>query len=324
MAPVLDGPNSTQLAVVSSFDFGPFGVSIFFLISGFVIPFSLEKLGADRFLLARLLRIYPTYIACLFIGLAAAFVSSRYWGMPFTVSIKEFLHNAFLINNLTNVDSFDMVNWTLEIELKFYLVMAFLAITSLEKSIRAYFVVTAAIVAATAITIHMGMHIPFIRDLDFVPYMLIGAVFNLHLKGILAGRRAAFSILLFAAAFQFIMVIWSTHNAILPARADSYQLNIALFAVAYCLRDYFKPNLVIDFMAKISYPLYAVHSILGFASLRFLMSMEIPPMVSLIMTLVVVISAAYMVHRIIEVPTIRLGRWLTQSSLRPVPPVPAE
>lgn len=308
MAPVLNGPNSTQLTVVSSFDFGPFGVSLFFLISGFVIPFSLDKLGAGKFLLARALRIYPTYIACLAIGLSAAWLSSRYWNMPFTTPPWDILANAILINNYTRSPSFDMVNWTLAIELTFYVVMAILAVASLHRSVLAYFVVTMAIITATIVTIHAGAHLPPIRDLAFVPYMLIGTIFNMHMRGSLTTRKAVVSILVLSAAFQFIIVIWNMQNATLPARADSYQLNIALFAAAYCMRDKFKPNRVIDFVAKVSYPLYAVHPILGYASLRLLMNQGLPPVVALSITLVIVFTAAYVVHRLVEMPTMRLGK----------------
>ncbi len=46
---------------------GPFGVALFFLISGLVIPFSFDRHRTGAFLLARLLRIYPTYLAALLI-----------------------------------------------------------------------------------------------------------------------------------------------------------------------------------------------------------------------------------------------------------------
>src|SRR5437016_5851331 len=49
--------------VVSSnhFNTGAFGVALFFLISGFVIPLSLDRLGTFSFLRARCWRIGPTY-----------------------------------------------------------------------------------------------------------------------------------------------------------------------------------------------------------------------------------------------------------------------
>ena len=42
---------------------GVFGVTIFFIISGFVIPLSIEKYNIKTFLLKRFFRLYPTYFA---------------------------------------------------------------------------------------------------------------------------------------------------------------------------------------------------------------------------------------------------------------------
>lgn len=49
-------PAWTDYLYFRHFNFGPFGVAVFFLISGFVIPFSIEKLSPRRFLVARAFR----------------------------------------------------------------------------------------------------------------------------------------------------------------------------------------------------------------------------------------------------------------------------
>ncbi len=67
-----------SLAVTQSWiNFGPFGVGLFFLVSGFVIPFSLRRHGRGTFLLARALRIYPTYWAALAVGCLMVAASAR-------------------------------------------------------------------------------------------------------------------------------------------------------------------------------------------------------------------------------------------------------
>jgi peptidoglycan/LPS O-acetylase OafA/YrhL len=50
---------------------GKLGVAVFFLVSGFVIPISLTKYDTGAFLIARVLRIYPTYAVALTITLAS-------------------------------------------------------------------------------------------------------------------------------------------------------------------------------------------------------------------------------------------------------------
>ncbi len=54
-------PAGAELVIASPINFGAFGVALFFLISGFVIPLSFQSYGRLDFLVARFFRIYPTY-----------------------------------------------------------------------------------------------------------------------------------------------------------------------------------------------------------------------------------------------------------------------
>ena len=55
-------PAMAELALSFPLNWGPFGVALFFVISGFVIPFSFETYGRLDFIVARFFRIYPTYL----------------------------------------------------------------------------------------------------------------------------------------------------------------------------------------------------------------------------------------------------------------------
>ena len=63
-------PAMAELALSFPLNWGPFGVALFFVISGFVIPFSFETYGRLDFIVARLFRIYPTYLTGLSVSLA--------------------------------------------------------------------------------------------------------------------------------------------------------------------------------------------------------------------------------------------------------------
>jgi len=55
-----------HLALYRHFDLGKYGVLLFFLVSGYVIPMSLERHGSlRRFWIGRLCRIYPAYLAAI-------------------------------------------------------------------------------------------------------------------------------------------------------------------------------------------------------------------------------------------------------------------
>jgi peptidoglycan/LPS O-acetylase OafA/YrhL len=58
----------------SMFFLGQLGVAMFFLVSGFVISISLTKYNIQGFLLARILRIYPTYAVALTVTLVCVWI----------------------------------------------------------------------------------------------------------------------------------------------------------------------------------------------------------------------------------------------------------
>ena len=62
LSPTVIGPGA-HMAVFRVIDLGKYGVLLFFLVSGYVIPMSLERHGSlRRFWIGRLFRIYPAYL----------------------------------------------------------------------------------------------------------------------------------------------------------------------------------------------------------------------------------------------------------------------
>lgn len=106
-------------------NYGSFGVAVFFLISGFVIPFSLQSLSVRAFLIARCFRIYPVYLISIAISLSViwiigALVSNR----PFPYDMGHVIAQALLLRGWLWLPSIDGLSWTLEIEVVFYLVVS--------------------------------------------------------------------------------------------------------------------------------------------------------------------------------------------------------
>jgi hypothetical protein len=105
-----------RMIFVDSFDSGRFGIALFFLISGFVIPFSFRRPSAVlRFIITRFFRLYPAY----WLSLATAII----------VLYTFFSVNIGLDTILFNFTMFEMAfgrpvvlgpYWTLIIELIFY------------------------------------------------------------------------------------------------------------------------------------------------------------------------------------------------------------
>ena len=104
------------------FDFGKLGVYIFFLISGYLIPFhnrERNQVTAQRFLARRFYRIVPLYLISIPIGIYFEHVA---FGSSFSANAAAL--NIFLIPNLFSEPFALNAYWTLQIEVAFYLLIA--------------------------------------------------------------------------------------------------------------------------------------------------------------------------------------------------------
>lgn len=287
---------------------GPFGVALFFLISGFVIPFSLHKLSFAGFLVNRALRIFPTYVCCLSIGTLAIYLSSRYWGQPFTYDLKVWAANALLVFNLTGLPSMDAVNWTLAIEVKFYLLAAVGGAVLFRPGMGW---LLGFLTTACALTWN-GSHgnpiaIPLLMELNFVVFMLGGCMFYQHVSGLISAAELVIRTALVIGVFSWT---WSVgpHAGQFPAVTIWYYCAFAVFALCYALRARFRPQPVLDFLAAISYPLYCVHALFGYCALKILINQGCTYGVAVIITLACAIALAWLVHKTVERGTIEYGR----------------
>lgn len=121
-------PLSTRYVVWEHETFRPgeFGVVLFFITSGFIIPASLERHGAvGRFWTGRVFRLYPLYLACL----GGAFVLNQlgHFGLPADwEGTKSWLLNATMVQNFVSGPQALGNAWTLAYEMVFYLGMTLL------------------------------------------------------------------------------------------------------------------------------------------------------------------------------------------------------
>ncbi|RCG29998.1 acyltransferase [Sphaerisporangium album] len=108
------------------FDFGQYGVLLFFLISGYVVPVSLERRGSVRgFWITRFFRIYPLWAVAAVIGTAFA-VAGVYSVLPGQTADRPWtslLAHLTMLQDLLQVPSVVNVFWTLSYEMAFYLLV---------------------------------------------------------------------------------------------------------------------------------------------------------------------------------------------------------
>ena len=299
------------------FNGGPFGVGLFFLISGLVIPLSLGPHGRGRFLLARALRIYPVYLAAMALEVAALMASRAWWGRPVWIDPATLWGNALLIANYAGLPAFDMVNWTLCIEVKFYLLMALLAAPVLRGSVRVLAITALALAAASMAAAWAWPPggpalVPVGVESSYLIYMLCGVLFSFHLRGQLGPGRLAGGV---GALTGLFLLSWYGGGAAgrygFQYNTVNYLYALALFAALYGLRHRVRPFWLLDAMARVSYPFYLIHALVGFTLLRLLTAgFGLDYGRALAGTLALLLLLASLLHLGLERWTIRAGHCL--------------
>ena len=105
---------------------GVFGVVLFFIVSGFVIPMSVRgRFDVKTFVIRRIFRIYPlilvTFLLLAVIGYGTAIPA---FGYVRTASARDWIANLLLVQDYTGAQSLWGVTWTLSLEVAWYAVFA--------------------------------------------------------------------------------------------------------------------------------------------------------------------------------------------------------
>ncbi|MFG1965994.1 acyltransferase family protein [Nonomuraea sp. NPDC049028] len=114
------------------FSLGVYGILVFFLVSGYIIPTSLERHGDVRtFWVSRAFRLYPLYLAVAALVLAAA------WWVPVRAEVPRdgtaVAAHATMLLDVVGVGGVADTMWTLSYEMVFYLLVTALFVTRLHE-----------------------------------------------------------------------------------------------------------------------------------------------------------------------------------------------
>ncbi|MGE4705734.1 acyltransferase family protein [Yersinia enterocolitica] len=300
------------------FNFGQFGVSLFFLISGLVIPFSLEKKTTSGFFKSRLSRIYPTYIACCILSLIIAYVTAKiFWDTSNTKPFVEIITSLTLTNSLFHTQAVDWVNWTLSVEIKFYIICIALKKFILGGRVDVLFLFFGVVLLFSYITSPLINYIEFkdfVISIDglrnefiYCLYMMIGVLFNLNIKGkINTFQLYSYAVIMFSL---FVLTIKNSNmDNQLAYIEPNYIYSLILFSFIYSIRNIFIENKIILFFSAISYPFYALHSIVGYVSIRILYSYGLRPEVCAIIAFFIVSSLSYLVYISVDKWAVNFGK----------------
>ena len=303
----------------ASIDIGRIGVVVFFLISGFVVPFSIHADSAAPvrgFAIRRFFRIFPAY--WLSVPLAAF---AFFWiqGSPF--SARELLVNLTLLQDVVGVRPAEGVYWTLLVELVFYaLCIALLLGRSLFSPRRL------AIIAASLALLHvvamfmywLGKPVASV-SLAFWPLnlslMFCGALYRLQAT---AARDRITSTILPALAVFYVLAL-PLGAALAVHKVPTYTIAYALGFVVFVAGTRFVriETQLTDWLGRISYSVYLLHPVVAELIYVGLLRQPVESIwrtqhlaVYLAVVTLLTLGVAALAYRFVEAPAIRLGHRL--------------
>jgi peptidoglycan/LPS O-acetylase OafA/YrhL len=104
---------------------GQYGVFVFFLVSGYIVPASLERKGSVRgFWISRAFRLYPMFLAGLLLSALAYKTGHGTIANAGANRVTAVLGWLFMLQNLNAGVNVPLVTWTLSYEMVFYLLLA--------------------------------------------------------------------------------------------------------------------------------------------------------------------------------------------------------
>jgi peptidoglycan/LPS O-acetylase OafA/YrhL len=135
------------------FNTSRYAIMVFFLVSGYIIPASLERRGCVRtFWIGRIFRVYPLWAAVVMAVLAAdilGIAERRDFGQQSAATVA--VAHATMLQELLGTPNLLLVLWTLSYEMSFYLLVVALFTIRLHQQSAAVAVILA-VLAAVSVT----------------------------------------------------------------------------------------------------------------------------------------------------------------------------
>ena len=201
-------------SVYNWFDPGQYGVFVFFLVSGYIVPASLERKGSVRgFWVSRVFRLYPLYLFALsaMIVLWASGIGSLS-GMDSDAVTSSFA-DVFMLQSVLWAPTVPNVVWSLAYEMVFYLMLTALFLGGVHRRSNRY----ALVFAAAAVGLG-GILVPGSLSYDLLtPGVVVAITDSLLLAGLvltLAGRgRTRIVGAVLAAATGLLVIVFNSGYA---------------------------------------------------------------------------------------------------------------
>lgn len=247
------------------FKYGHFGVPLFFIISGFVIFMTINKVKTPaEFVYKRFIRLYPAFWICLII----TFLGVRFWGIlpSLIVTWRDAALNLTMFYRVfrvfTDIKDVDVAYWSLLPELQFYFLIFIVFLFKQINKIKIICLVWLLGVIVDTFFFQIK-YLGLLIDFTFGGFFIAGILFY----KIKINKEEGILNHLFIFLTMIVNVMM--YNKIGHEGATvAIVLVYALFYLFIYNMLNFLNNKILFFLGTISYPLYLIHQNLGYCMIK--------------------------------------------------------
>lgn len=275
------------------------------------------------------MRIWPIYI----LGFAFVFSFLQFYGKAVSgewlFTFKDFLVQISLLSDWFRVPNIDGISWTLEIELKFYVLFYILFILKCENNPK----IIAGIGVLNLILqiLYNDVNANMIYELSDTAYFICSNLLNasMYMTFILMGTalyqlyalKWDFKVWVVVEQILLICFLAAIPYSGLSSLGDkciiNYGVSLLLFYNMYILRDRVASNKILRFFADNSFSIYILHGVSGYILLTIFYDIGIPMYINLLIVIAIILFAAWLFHKYVEEPVGRLlKRWIVDRLIK--------
>lgn len=294
-----------SFTVPEGFRFGYYGVHLFFMVSGFVIFWTLAKIQQPfDFIWSRFSRLFPVY----WVAVSITFLIMQLYGPEDRVTgVSDLIINYSMLQGYLGVPHVDGVYWTLTLELAFYCWMFLLFLSrqlgQIEKWLFVWILLSTSL-ALTGWAEMIPIRLRYLLLLDYIGLFGAGICFYRLWEG--KATRLTYAVIALSIACLYAQYPWQ--GALIVS---------AIYLLFYCATNdkiallSYKPFV---FMGTISYSFYLVHQNIGYTVIQFFYEGELSPFMGIACAFLVGLVLASLLTYTVEKPAMTYLRKLYKES----------